>query len=171
MLALVKSRVDIIWLTHCHLLVELAAINDFKLAVVVCYPCMLVVLALGNIMRCLLTKTYKNVQNHPESVATTLNETCRVKNGIIVGVGNPDNWWTQDCPPQDCPPVGNTEVGNPDIHPITSPICWGPFFQAAYHALNNRAPGPNLPQIEKWQIIPEKLGPNLPGPNLLRSTC
>ena len=92
MLALVKSRVDIIWLTHCHLLVELAAINDFKLAVVVCYPCMLVVLALGNIMRCLLTKTYKNVQNHPESVATTLNETCRVKNGIIVGVGNPDNW-------------------------------------------------------------------------------
>ena len=82
---------DIIWLTHHHLSVELVAINDFKLAVVVCYPCMLVVLALGNIMRCLLTKTYKNVQNHPESVATTLNETCRVKNGIIVGVGNPDN--------------------------------------------------------------------------------
>ena len=120
---------------------------------------------------CRLIRRIKNVQNHPESVATTLNETRRVKNGIIVGVGNPDNWWTQDCPPQDCPPVGNTEVGNPDIHPITSPICWGPFFQAAYHALNNRAPGPNLPQIEKWQIIPEKLGPNLPGPKLLRSTC
>ena len=33
----------------------------------------------------------KNVQTHPESVANTLNETRRVKNGIIVGVGNPDN--------------------------------------------------------------------------------
>ena len=33
----------------------------------------------------------KNVQNHPESVASTLNETHRAKNGIIVGVGNPDN--------------------------------------------------------------------------------
>ena len=38
-----------------------------------------------------------------------------IKN-LIVGVGNPDDWWTQDCPPQDCPPVGNPEVGNPDIH-------------------------------------------------------
>ena len=30
-----------------------------------------------------------------------------------VGVGNPDDWWTQNCPPRDCPPVGNSEVGNP----------------------------------------------------------
>ena len=22
---------------------------------------------------------------------------------LIVGVGNPDDWWTQDCPPLDCP--------------------------------------------------------------------
>ena len=28
---------------------------------------------------------------------------------IIVEVGNPDNLWTQDCPP-----VGKPEVGNPD---------------------------------------------------------
>ena len=38
-----------------------------------------------------------------------------IKN-IIVGVGNPDNWWTQDSPPQDCPPVGNPEVGNSDYN-------------------------------------------------------
>ena len=31
-------------------------------------------------------------------------------------MGNPDDRWTQDCPPQNCPPVGNPEVGNPDIH-------------------------------------------------------
>ena len=32
-----------------------------------------------------------------------------IKKNIIVGVGNPDDWWTQDCPP-----VGNSEVGNPE---------------------------------------------------------
>ena len=36
-----------------------------------------------------------------------------IKN-IIVGVGNPDDWWTLDCPPQNCPLGGNPEVGNPE---------------------------------------------------------
>ena len=36
----------------------------------------------------------------------------------MIGVGNPDNWRTQDCPPQDCPPVGNPEVGIPDIYRV-----------------------------------------------------
>ena len=33
---------------------------------------------------------------------------------IIAEVRNPDNWWTQDCPPQDCPLGGNPEAGNPE---------------------------------------------------------
>ena len=39
-----------------------------------------------------------------------------MKTNVIIGVGNPDEWCTQNCPPQDCPPGGNPEVGNPDIH-------------------------------------------------------
>ena len=35
-------------------------------------------------------------------------------NNIIIGVGNPDDQCTQDCPPQNCPPGGNPEVGNPE---------------------------------------------------------
>ena len=33
----------------------------------------------------------KSTQNHPESVATALNQGSRVKNDVIIGVGNPDN--------------------------------------------------------------------------------
>ena len=58
----------------------------------------------------------KSTQNHPESVAIALNQGGRVKNDVIIGVGNPDNWWYQDYPPQDYPLVGNPEVGNPDIY-------------------------------------------------------
>ena len=58
----------------------------------------------------------KNTQNHLESVAIAPNQGGRVKNDVIIGVGNPDNWWYQDYPPQDYPPVGNPEVGNPDIY-------------------------------------------------------
>ena len=54
----------------------------------------------------------KSTQNHPESVAIALNQGGRVKNDVIIGVGNPDNWWYQDYPPQDYPLVGNPEVGN-----------------------------------------------------------
>ena len=57
-----------------------------------------------------------NPHNHPESVATVLNQGDWVKNSVIIGVGNPDNWWYQDYPPQDYPLVGNPEVGNPDIY-------------------------------------------------------
>ena len=60
----------------------------------------------------------KSTQTHPESVAIALNQGGRVKNYVIIGVGNPDNWWYQDYPPQDYPPVGNPEVGNPDIYLI-----------------------------------------------------
>ena len=35
----------------------------------------------------------KSTQNHPESVATVLNQGSRVKNSVIIGVGNPDNRW------------------------------------------------------------------------------
>ena len=33
----------------------------------------------------------KSTQNHPESVAITLNQGGRVKTYVIIGVGNPDN--------------------------------------------------------------------------------
>ena len=58
----------------------------------------------------------KSTQNHPESVAIALNQGGRVKNDVIIGVGNPDNWWCQDYPPQDYPLVGNPEVGNSDYN-------------------------------------------------------
>ena len=33
----------------------------------------------------------KSKQNHPESVAIAQNQGSRVKNDVILGVGNPDN--------------------------------------------------------------------------------
>ena len=33
-----------------------------------------------------------------------------MKNGVIIEVGNPDDWFTQNCQ------VVNPEVGNPGIH-------------------------------------------------------
>ena len=39
---------------------------------------------------------------------------------IMIKVGNPDDWCTQNCLPQDCLPVGNSEVGNPEGIPINS---------------------------------------------------
>ena len=53
------------------------------------------------------TKPPRIYSHHPKS-------NKQGKNSAIIGVGNPDNWWTKDCPPQDCPPVGNPEVGNPE---------------------------------------------------------
>ena len=53
-----------------------------------------------------------------------------IKN-LMVGVGNPDNWLTQDSPPQDCPLVGNPEVGNPDYN--HSNICYTKITSHANH--------------------------------------
>ena len=61
------------------------------------------------------------------------------KNSAIIGVGNPDNWWTKDCPPQDCPPVGNPEVGIPDIYPEHGGNCQRIWWR----------------QEEKWLILLE----------------
>ena len=66
----------------------------------------------------------KSIPNHQKSVATTLNQAGRVKTRVIIGVGNPDNWWYQDYPPQDYPLVGNPEVGNPDIYQILCAHIW-----------------------------------------------
>ena len=60
-------------------------------------------------------------------------------NHLIIRVGNPDEWCTQNCLPQDCLPVGISEVGNPegnrkslDPHsnqPTNQFSCWiGPLF-------------------------------------------
>ena len=57
---------------------------------------------------------------------------------MIVGVGNPDDWWTQNCPPRDCPPVGNSEVGNPEGCPMLSivahccPYCYGTVYTSSW---------------------------------------
>ena len=60
--------------------------------------------------------------------ANIMHKQC-IKN-LMVGVGNPDNWLTQDSPPQDCPLVGNPEVGNPDYNLLKSfwRVIWVGFW-------------------------------------------
>ena len=51
------------------------------------------------------------------------------KKTIIIGVGNPDEWCTQDCPPQDCPPGGNPDIHHPSHPPVNIfDNCFMPFF-------------------------------------------
>ena len=45
-------------------------------------------------------------------------------NHLIIRVGNPDEWCTQNCLPQDCLPVGISEVGNPEGNQL-SPCHFG----------------------------------------------
>ena len=53
-------------------------------------------------------------------------------------MGNPDDWWTQNCPPRDCPPVGNSEVGNLEGCPKLSivahcrPYCYGTVYTPSW---------------------------------------
>ena len=46
------------------------------------------------------------------AITTTLYQADRVKTNVIIGVGigNPDEWCTQNCPSQDCPPGGNPDI-------------------------------------------------------------
>ena len=54
----------------------------------------------------------------------TLFHSTKVKtNHLIIRVGNPDEWCTQNCLPQDCLPVGISEVGNPEGNPSDKGEC------------------------------------------------
>ena len=47
----------------------------------------------------------------------------KLKKNYIIGVGNPDEWSTQNCLPRDCLPVGNPEVGNLEGNPFLKLTC------------------------------------------------
>ena len=57
----------------------------------------------------------------------TLFHSTRVKtNHLLIRVGNPDEWCTQNSQPQDCLLVGISEVGNPEGNQcISQPKKWG----------------------------------------------
>ena len=46
----------------------------------------------------------KHITKHPENLVTTQNQTDRVKNSVVIKMGNPDEFkWTQNCLAQECP--------------------------------------------------------------------
>ena len=51
---------------------------------------------------------------HFRTFRTLFHSTKVETNHLIIRVGNPDEWCTQNCLPQDCLPVGISEVGNPE---------------------------------------------------------